>query len=65
MYKVTALRTKTAHISALLTPSCLFQVDVTEDATDLEPESDNFRALQPLNRRKLLQVDTSFSGKHN
>ena len=38
--------------------------DVEEEAAaDLEPESDNFRALQPLNHRQLLQVDTSYSGK--
>ncbi len=33
-------------------------VDVTPDAEDLESESDNFRALQPLNERKLLEVYT-------
>jgi hypothetical protein len=32
--------------------------DVTADAPDLESESDNFRALQPLNERRLLDVDT-------
>jgi hypothetical protein len=35
-------------------------VDVTPDADDLESESDNFRALQPLNERRLLEV---FTGK--
>ena len=33
-------------------------VDVTPDADDLESESDNFRALQPLNERHLLEVVT-------
>ena len=53
----------TVHKSAPLTLVSSFKVDVSEDAADLEPESDNFRALQPLNRRKLLEVDTSFSGQ--